>query len=124
MKIKKIILPVLTILLFASGLFYMQDGSRVTGVPQAVEKNLVVALERMETVIEGSLSLVTNGDFSIVQGSDFALYLYEDLDLIGWSDKSFVPASSQVDEAFEVKLLKVGQGDFLVRKWKLTPQHF
>ncbi len=124
MKIKKIILPVLTILLFASGLFYMQDGSRVTGVPQAVEKNLVVALERMETVIEGSLSLVTNGDFSIVQGSDFALYLYEDLDLIGWSDKSFVPASSQVDEAFEVKLLKVGQGDFLVRKWEINPTTF
>src|SRR5690606_26179300 len=34
------------------------------------------------------------------------------------------PASSQVDEPFEIKLLQVGQGDFLIRKWEINPTKF
>ncbi len=109
------------------GLFFLQDEEGTTSVSRTVktvENNLDRAIKEMEEAIEGDMPSVVNGDFQSFEDKDFAVYVYENLDLIQWSDKGFVPPSSQVDEPFKIKLLKVGQGDFLIRKWEINPTKF
>lgn len=127
LKLKESILPVLAILFLLSGLLFLWDGAKPKDIVQTlrtVEDNLGVVVTHMENAMEGSMPQVASGNFKGFEDSNFNMFLYEDLDLIKWSDKSFVPASSQVDEHFEIKLLQVGQGDFLVRKWDINPTKF
>ena len=108
---KRFMLPVLTILFFLSGLFFLWDGSQTKGViptVRTVEGNLDEAVKQMEASLEGAMSRFVEGDFSKIDDPNVGVYLYENLDLINWSDKSFVPASSQVNESFQIKLLQVG----------------
>ena len=124
LKIKAFIFPILTVLFLLGGLFFLQQGTQAPGVRATVEENVSVAVHQMEERVETSMPEIAEGDFSVTGQSDFELYLYENLDLIGWSEKSFVPTSSQVDESFTLKLLQVGQGDFIVRKWDINPTKF
>ncbi len=109
------------------GVFFLHDGAQPKDVAQtvkAVEANLSGAVNQMEGEVKEAMPRLVEGNFDGIDNYDFELYLYEDLDLIKWSDKSFVPASRQVNEPFEIKLLHVGQGDFLIRKWEVNPTKF
>lgn len=48
-----------------------------------------------------------------------AYFLYEAQRVLEWSDNRFVPTPASVSGEFSLKLLKGGNGDFLVKKWRV-----
>ncbi len=99
------------------------DSRGVQQTMKTIERNLDNVNGQVEEKIPTILQPESNYS-SVSPSKAYSLFIYDDLDLVYWTDKSFVPPASQVNEPFETKLLQVGQGDFFIRKWQITPEKF
>ena len=50
--------------------------------------------------------------------------IYDQQQVVSWSDNKFIPAPSSVAEPFQLKLIKGGNGDYLARKWVISNNRF
>ncbi|MBA4058497.1 MAG: hypothetical protein C0490_27515, partial [Marivirga sp.] len=54
----------------------------------------------------------------------YPFFVYDETDILTWSDNQFVPSQASVADTFKLKLLKAGNGDYLARKWKINDTQF
>jgi len=63
--------------------------------------------------------LSTDSIPAITDANRCPVYIFNDGQIVYWSDNTFVPTYASVADTFQVKLLKAGNGDYLARQWRL-----
>ncbi|MEO5977575.1 MAG: HAMP domain-containing sensor histidine kinase [Chryseolinea sp.] len=51
-------------------------------------------------------------------------FIYDNTQLVSWSDNRFVPTRASVADTFKLKLLKSGSADYLAKKWRIDNDRF
>jgi len=59
---------------------------------------------------------------SSVRGNSF--FVYHEGQVVSWSDNRFVPTHASISDNFRMKVLKAGNGDYLIKKWKIHDDKF
>ena len=90
-----------------------------------VSKNLAREVQRLDEQAALILSDLEDGNrWSPPASRTYSFFLFESSRLIEWSSNDFVPTAASVGETFSIKLLKAGNGNYLVKKWKLKDARF
>src|SRR5688572_2416837 len=94
-------------------------------IAETVSENLEEALSQVDTEASRIINQISGSQtITLSSGNRHSFFLYEGLRLVAWSNNDFVPTGASVAEAFSIKLLKAGNGNYLAKKWRLSEKRF
>ncbi|MEJ1237847.1 ATP-binding protein [Chryseolinea sp. T2] len=93
------------------------SGTTIADISQSLER---VLNDVDQQATDYLLRLKQHPDDIVLQSIDGnAFFLYDAQRVLQWSDNRFVPTPASVSGNFALKLLKGGNGDYLVKKWNI-----
>ncbi|MBL0739741.1 sensor histidine kinase [Chryseolinea lacunae] len=128
MKSKYLILSAGSLLLFIAGLmtaYFSDQPVSPEAVAEPIAHRLQNELQAMDVEAAALLdALAQQEPHDVPSRRRFAFFVYDTQQLLSWTDNSFVPSQASVADAFTLRLLKGGNGDYLARKWKVNDALF
>ncbi len=122
-------------ILFACSVLLLLTGSLIiffAGTPASVQ----TTAEKLTLNLNQELVIVDNQAADILKDfkeqvsrdirgdSRYSFFVYDQQQILSWSDNVFVPSQASVTDNFELKLLKAGNGDYLAKKWEINNTQF
>lgn len=97
---------------------------RQDSIGKVITTNVVGLLDRLDTYAEELRSEGYSGNRTPKrQGNvDFLILQHQEIEY--WTDNQFIPAVHMLTDEFEIKHIKTGSGDYLIRKWFLEHDRF
>lgn len=128
MKSRLAILVITGILFLSAGLLLLFFFNKPYS-PQAFAERIADNLEKeLVSVDKDAASLLSglkeNNTNPIELTTSCPFFIYQGQSLVSWTDNQFVPSYASVADAFKLKLLKAGNGDYLAKKWSISSNKF
>ena len=127
MKVKPLYLGAFSIILLLAGLvaFWM---SYRPDPPEAISERVSARLARELQRIDRELAPLFDKSFDINTAvsteTTYPFFVYNRNRLAYWSDNTFVPPPQVVEDAFDVRLLRIGREAYLLKKDRIDKNQF
>ncbi len=106
--------------LISIGWEYANDNAAETSA-RKISLNLLKAFNSLEIEASQIINSKQEVNWSTLKGSHFLL---DSLNILTWSKHEFLPDVRMLQDSFEVKILQVSGGDFLIKKQKISQSRF
>lgn len=117
------LLIALLLLSVVAGLLFAKKATThasVDDLTKRIESNLIEVLANTEGEATRILQNLQQGDTSL-RSEDYFLVLRND-EIVGWSDNRFLPSPRLLTDNVQLKFIKTGAGEFLVRRWDVDAE--
>lgn len=97
--------------------------------PEYVSEKIAGNLDRELSIIETDAATIIaefkdHDTVQLLSSYKYPFFVYENGELVAWSDNNFVFPSPALSADLPVKLFKTPDGDFIIRKWMLDNANF
>lgn len=87
-------------------------------IAKQVNSDLKNFIDKVDQEATGVLSVLQDG--KRLPNSTYLFLEFKGNDIIAWNDYHFIPPSHTLTEEFELKFIKINNGEFLIKKWKIN----
>lgn len=105
--------------------YFANEPASPQSIALKISENLDKELQRVDVEASNIISNLSDTEISTLPSFEaYSFFLYDNMQLVAWSDNNFVPTVASVAETFTLKVLKAGNGNYLAKKWKVTDGRF
>lgn len=125
LQYKSLLFFAIAVLFVGTGAFYhhiFKTSFTEKTVATEVSTNLKKELSRID--LEAKRLGELDASDAAWSSSPYSFFLIDSSGIKAWSKNNFTPDFNQLQESFQYKLIQIPRGDFLIRKWEVTPTRF
>jgi two-component system nitrogen regulation sensor histidine kinase NtrY len=122
---KQSTLIVLLLVSTVSGMFTAYKANQpVSG--EALVKQVNINLDRVIRAVDDEANVVVSNlrNEKNLPNTQFHFLVLNGDSIVAWNDHHFIPPPSALTDIFELKFIKTGNGEFLVKKWAIESNTF
>lgn len=122
---KQSTLFILLLVSAVSGMFTAYKANQPISAETLV-KQISVNLERLISAVDDEANVVVSNfrNERNLPNKQFHFLVLSGDSIVAWNDHNFIPPPAALTDVFELKFLKTGNGEFLVKKWTIENNKF
>ncbi|MBK5279222.1 MAG: hypothetical protein JJE09_10210 [Bacteroidia bacterium] len=98
-----------------------EGGESSNSIADQITQNITREINVIESEAD---RLKVSVEETVWDGVSHSFFLMDKNTVIRWNQNEFLPDPNLIDDDFEIKLLRISRGAFIVKKWKLDSQRF